>query len=92
VNPHFAIADDSGLLDALPIAAAVIERDDSGTLKVSAHNSRFFETIERSSCRAVDWNQADCLKSGPIAEILHKFFDGTDVGGELDFKDGEGVS
>jgi len=26
-TPHLAIADDTGLLDALPIAAAVIERD-----------------------------------------------------------------
>ena len=80
------------MLDALPIAAAVIERDEAGDLKVTSHNSRFFETVERSSCTAVDWNQADCLKSGPIAEILQRFFNGSEVGGELDFKDGEGVS
>src|SRR5256885_4448815 len=91
-NPHLAIADGTGLLDALPIAAAVIEQDDAGGLKIASHNSRFFETIERSSCTAIDWNDADCLKAGPIAEILRKFFDGTNVGGELDFKDGEGVS
>ncbi len=42
--------------------------------------------------RANDWNDADCLKTGPIAELLQGFFDGSDVGGELDFKDGEGVA
>jgi diguanylate cyclase (GGDEF)-like protein len=91
-NPHPSVADDTGLLDALPIAAAIIEQGDDGCLKVASHNSRFFETVQRSSCTALDWNEADCLKSGPIADILQKFFDGSDVGGELDFKDGEGVS
>ena len=92
VNPHLAIADDTGLLDALPIAAAIIEQDADGCFRVASHNSRFFETVQRSTCVALDWNEAECLKTGPIAEILQQFFDGTDVGGELDFKDGEGVS
>src|SRR5689334_938364 len=91
-KPHLATADDTGLLNALPIAAAVIERDARGDFKVAAYNSRFFNTVEQSACTAIDWNEAECLKSGPIAELLVKFFDGTDVAGELDFKDGEGVS
>jgi len=85
------MADDTGLLGALPIAAAVVERDASG-LKISAHNSRFHDTVNQSSCTAEDWNEADCLKSGPIAELINRFFDGDDTKGELDFKDGEGVS
>ena len=64
----------------------------TATLNVAAHNSRFFDTVQRSACTANDWNEADCLKSGPIADLLQGFFDGTDVGGELDFKDGEGVA
>ena len=84
--------DDIGLLNALPIAAAVIEQTDKGALKVAAHNSRFVEAVERSNCTALDWNDAECLKSGPIADMLQSFFDGSDVIGELDFKDGEGVS
>ena len=80
-----------GLLGALPIAAAIVERDKKA-LKVVAHNSRFFDTVRQSTCTAADWDQADCLKSGPIAELIHRFFDGTDLGGELDFKDGEGVA
>ncbi len=90
-KPHLATADDTGLLNALPIAAAIVERD-KDSLKVVAHNSRFFETVSQSTCTASDWNEADCLKSGPIAELLHQFFDGTNVAGDLDFKDGEGVS
>src|SRR5256885_2757124 len=91
-KPHLAIADDTGLLDALPIAAAIIELGDEGCLKLTSHNSRFYETVHQSTCTALDWNEADCLKSGPIAELLQRFFDGTDVSGELDFKDGDGVS
>jgi diguanylate cyclase (GGDEF)-like protein len=91
-KPHIATADDTGLLDALPIAAAIVERDSHGKLNVAAHNSRFFETVELSGCTASDWNDAECLKSGPIAELLQGFFDETNIAGELDFKDGDGVS
>jgi diguanylate cyclase (GGDEF)-like protein len=90
-KPHLATADDTGLLDALPIAAAIIERVDED-FHVAAHNSRFLETVQRSNCTALDWDEAECLKAGPIAELLGDFFDGTDVTGELDFKDGDGVS
>jgi diguanylate cyclase (GGDEF)-like protein len=85
-------AGDTGLLDALPIAAAIIERDADGALSVTAHNSRFFDTVQRSTCTATDWNQADCLRSGPIAELLQAYFDGTDVNGDLDFRDGDGLT
>ena len=90
-KPRFAVADDLSLLDALPIAAAIIERTSSG-FKVAASNSRFFDMIRQSTCTAIDWDEADCLKSGPIGDLLQAFLDGTDVAGELDFKDGEGVS
>src|SRR3954451_20257450 len=92
VNPHLAIADGTALLDALPIAAAIIERLDSGSMKIAAHNHRFLDTIQQSTCTALDWNEAHCLKSGPVAELVQRFFEGTDIAGELDFKDGEGVS
>src|SRR5579884_3659708 len=91
-TPHVAVADDVGLLNALPIAAAVIERTDERALRVAAHNDRFVEAVEQSNCTALDWNDADCLKDGPIAELLQDFFDGADETGELDFKYGEGVS
>jgi hypothetical protein len=84
--PHLVAADHSGLLDALPIAAAVIERTKKHALKIIGHNSRFVEAVERSSCAALDWNEADCLKEGPIAELIQNFFDGSDLSGEIDFK------
>ncbi|HLO20101.1 MAG TPA: EAL domain-containing protein [Sphingomicrobium sp.] len=92
VKPHLAAADDTGLLDALPIAAAIIERGKNSAFKVVAHNSRFVGLVERSNCTALDWNDAHCLKSGPIADLLQGFFEGSDVVGELDFTDGDGVS
>ena len=91
-KPHLATADDAGLLDALPIAAAIIERGADAKLKVSAHNSRFLDTVRASTCTAMDWDQADCLKEGPIGDLLHSYFDGSDPNGELDFRDGEGIS
>jgi hypothetical protein len=90
--PHFAAADDTALLNALPIAAAVVERNDKRKLEVTLHNSRFLDTVDKSKCTALDWNEADCLKQGAIADLIHSFFDGTDPVGELDFKQGEGVS
>jgi diguanylate cyclase (GGDEF)-like protein len=86
------MAGDIGLLDALPIAAAVIERHDDASLKVAAHNSRFVEAVQRSNCKALDWNEAQCLKSGPIADLIQNYFSGKDTNGELDFHQGEGVS
>ena len=91
-KPRPAVADHTGLLDALPIAAAVVQRTSDAMLEVAASNGRFFDMIQQSTCTAIDWNEAECLKSGPIADLLQAFFDGTDVAGELDFKDGEGVS
>jgi diguanylate cyclase (GGDEF)-like protein len=80
------------LLDALPIAAAIVARAKDKSLCVTAHNSRFLGAVEQSSCTSVDWNDAECLRSGPIAELLNGFFDGTDLAGELDFRDGDGLA
>jgi diguanylate cyclase (GGDEF)-like protein len=91
-TPHLAAAGDTGLLDALPIAAAIVELGKDGSFSVAAHNSRFIDLVKRSNCTALDWNDAHCLKNGPIADLLRKFFDGSDVVGELDFTDGDGVS
>ena len=92
VKPHLVTADDTGLLGALPIAAAIVQRGKDGSINVTAHNRRFFDTVQRSACTATDWDDAECLKAGPIADLLEGFFDGTDVDGELDFRDGEGVA
>lgn len=91
VKAHLSTGDDAALLGALPIAAAVIGNHD-GCLKVLDYNDRFKETVELSTCKAIDWNDADCLKDGAIADILREFFDDFSTPGELDFRDGDGVS
>jgi len=91
-TPPLATADDTALLDALPIAAAVIGHDKDGSHRVLAHNGRFIEAVARSSCTAVDWNEADCLKGGPIADLFKDYFADPLSAGELDFRDGEGVA
>jgi len=91
-QPTLATADDLALLGALPIAAAIIGRQEGGGLKVLAHNSRFTETIARSTCTATDWNDAQCLKGGPIAELFEGYFANPLSAGELNVTDGEGVA
>src|SRR5688500_15537516 len=91
-RPRIATVDDAALLGALPIAAAVVARRDDGSVQVLAHNSRFRETVDQSTCTALEWDQADCLREGPIADLLTNYFAGIDTLGELDFRDGDGVS
>ncbi|NUR44577.1 MAG: bifunctional diguanylate cyclase/phosphodiesterase [Sphingomonas sp.] len=91
-TPHLRAVDDLGLLEALPIAAAIIERAPDRVLRVNAHNDKFVDAVKRSSCTATDWDEADCLKSGPISDLVQQFLDGEDPAGELDLKQGEGVS
>ncbi|MEJ7776297.1 MAG: diguanylate cyclase [Sphingomicrobium sp.] len=91
-KPHLATADDTALLGALPIAAAVIGRKPDGLLTVLAHNSRFVDAVERSSCVSPHWDSADCLKAGAIAELFKEFFSNPLSPGELDLKDGEGAA
>ncbi len=86
-------ANDTSLLLALPIAAAIIASGQDRALHVVAYNDRFTEVVAQSTCSALDWNDADCLKSGVIAELLTKFFDDRAGGpNELDFRDGDGVA
>ena len=92
IKPHLATADDAALLGALPIAAAVITQLGDGGIRVLAHNARFRETVAQSTCSALEWDEAECLKAGPISEVLTNFFAGTDTTGELEFRDGEGVA
>ena len=82
---------DRALLDALPIAAAIVGRDESGALRVLLHNETFTSVVRASSCVAEDWETAKCITSGPIGKLLHGYFDNCEAD-ELDFRDGEGVA
>lgn len=83
---------DRDLLDALPIAAAIVTRKADAELHVLAHNQRFAESIEYSSCKATDWHRAECLKNGAIGALIQQFFDGADKSDQIEFRDGDGVS
>ena len=91
-TPHLATADDLALLGALPIAAAIVGQHSTGKLEVLAHNSRFTDAISRSTCTSADWNDAECLKGGPIAALFEEYFADPLSAGELDVTDGEGVA
>jgi len=82
-------ADHQALLDALPIASAVIERTGKRGLALVSHNRRFADAVAASTCTGLE--EQACLKAGPIAELMQRFFDGEDAD-ELEFRDGEGVS
>jgi diguanylate cyclase (GGDEF)-like protein len=86
-------ADHAALLNALPIASAVIERDVEGTLALVSHNKRFADAVAASTCiDGIDSADKACLTAGPIADLLQCFFDGKDHSDELEFRDGEGVA
>ena len=82
---------DLALLDALPIAAAIVGRDEGGALRVLLHNAAFASLVTSAACGAEDWEAAECLTSGPIGKLLHGYFDNC-AADELDFRDGEGVA
>jgi diguanylate cyclase (GGDEF)-like protein len=84
--------EDNALLSALPIAAAVIGRRLDGATRVLAHNSRFADLVHQSTCTAIDWNDAECMKSGQVADLFDEYFADPLSGGELDMRDGEGVA
>ena len=87
-----ATAEDSALLNALPIAAAVLTRSAEGRLTIQAHNQRFAETIANSTVQSFSTLRERCLEGETlVAEHLHGWFDGSKPD-ELDFRDGDGVS
>jgi diguanylate cyclase (GGDEF)-like protein len=88
-----AAADHQALLNALPIASAVIGRRQDRCLTLISHNDRFADAVAASTCLVgLEAEEKPCLTSGPIAELLQKFFDGRDTSDELEFRDGEGLS
>ena len=85
-------ADHEALLNALPIASAVIERTSKRSLSLISYNQRFADAVVASTCTGLDAEEKACLQTGPIAELLHRFFDGEEDADELEFRDGEGVA
>ncbi|MEO7503935.1 MAG: GGDEF domain-containing protein, partial [Sphingomicrobium sp.] len=85
-------AGDIALLDALPIAAAVVGMSGKRLALVAA-NRRFHESLTLSGDPGEARGQLALFKGGPVADLLHAFLaDPGKANGELDLKDGDGVS
>ncbi len=80
------------MLHALPIASAVIERTKERGLALVSYNQRFADAVAASTCTGLDTEEKACLQAGPVADLMHRFFDGESDADELEFRDGEGVS
>ena len=91
VTPHLAAADDSGLLDALPIAAAIFSLKD-GKLWVEAMNARF---LELASCEGTPEKFAHTFKhyaTGAAGVFtLDYLTDPATAPDELEWAEGEGL-
>jgi diguanylate cyclase (GGDEF)-like protein len=83
---------DRSLLDALPIAAAVVERGTDNTLRLVAWNRRLEEAIRASNGDRFDPAAMPMLSEGRIAGLLRDFLGG-DVAAsdDFEFRDGDGV-
>ncbi|GAA4039278.1 hypothetical protein GCM10022281_20210 [Sphingomonas rosea] len=80
------------LLDALPIAAAILELE-AGGMRITAHNQRFAEAVAVSSASTMNGLTKMCLSGdGIIATFLDDWFADDGLRADLDFRDGAGVA
>jgi diguanylate cyclase (GGDEF)-like protein len=90
-KPHLATADDTGLLDALPIAAAIFRLKD-GKLWVEAMNAKFFEL---AGCEGKPESFAEAFKryaAGPGGAFIAEYLgDPASAPDEAEFAEGEGL-
>jgi len=87
-----ATNDDTALLEALPIAAAVVGLTSKGILKLIDRNTRFDEVIARTGDAAMmsgDFRECTHIQ---IAVLMQAFLADFDAPSELEFCDGEGVA
>lgn len=80
------------MLEALPIAAVIVERE-NGRLRLSSHNRLFEETMNASTVGSVAGAARHCLEGeGRIATHLRHWFEAQDRCGDFDFYDGKGLA
>ena len=80
------------LLEALPIAAAIVEHE-AGATRIVAFNGRFDETVHISTAGSHDAVARTCLEGdGLIARTLEQWFRTDNAPGDLEFRDGSGVT
>ena len=85
-------ADGPMLLEALPIAAAILEHE-NGVSRIAAHNGRFDEQVRISTAGSLEAMTATCLEGdGLIAQAVNRWFETDDAAPDLEFRDGSGVT
>ena len=83
---------DRSLLDALPIAAAVVECGTTEALSLVAWNSRLEEAIRASNGNRFDPTDMQMFREGQIATLLRDFLRAAPkAADEFEFRDGDGV-
>ena len=85
-------ADNSALLAALPIAAAIVGLTSKGVLKLIERNSRFDEVIAQTGDEAMIGGDFRHCVHLQIAALMSAFLADASAPSELDFCDSEGIS
>jgi diguanylate cyclase (GGDEF)-like protein len=86
-------ADGPVLLEALPIAAAILERERDGEVKITAYNRLFTDTVAISTVGSLMEVARHCLSGdGLIARHLAAWFDSDEAAPDLEFRDGAGIT
>jgi diguanylate cyclase (GGDEF)-like protein len=91
-QPRATNADNSALLGALPIAAAIVGLTSKCVLKLIERNARFDEVIAQTNDAAMiagDFRHCVHLQ---IAQLMSDFLADANAPSELDFCDSEGIS
>ncbi|MEO6114087.1 MAG: EAL domain-containing protein, partial [Sphingomicrobium sp.] len=86
-----ATADDTVLLNALPIAAAVVGLTSKGVLALLARNPKFDELMASTGDPAMAAGDFRACIHVHIAELMEAFLADYSNPSDLDFRDGEGV-
>lgn len=85
-------ADGPVLLEAMPIAAAILEHEE-GVLRVAGYNQRFVEHVTLSTAGSLEEAERQCLSgSGLIARHLAAWFASETAPADLEFRDGSGIT
>lgn len=84
-------AEDSALLAALPIAAAIVGLTSTGILKLIERNPRFDEVIALTGDAAMQSGDFRQCMHVQIAQLMMAFLADFNAASELDFCDGEGL-
>ena len=87
-----ASADDIALLEALPIAAAIVGLTRSGVLKLVDHNQHFVAVMAATGDRAMMGGDFRHCAHAEIAQLMTDFLADFNAPSELDFCDGDGIS